>query len=128
MFGNLTGKIKRENISNLRVKEANILVANYEAALIVDVALHELLGHGSGKLFTQDKDGNYNFDYDNVVNPIYTDEKVKTFYKPGESYNKKFGALNSAYEECRADTVAVYLSADVDILDILVGGNRNVYE
>ena len=53
------------------------------------------------------KDGKLNFE--NVVNP-FTNEKVTTFYKPNEHWHAKFGELSGAYEECRADSVALYLS------------------
>jgi len=49
----------------------------------VIVALHELIGHGAGKLFYENKDGSLNFNKDNTINPL-TGEKVTTFYKPNE--------------------------------------------
>lgn len=44
-------------------------------AFEVCVALHELLGHGSGKLFKKEANGSFNFDAAEVLN-FETNEKV----------------------------------------------------
>lgn len=85
-------------------------------SLEICVGLHELLGHGSGKFLRRKDDGSLNFDPSKVMNP-FSDEKV-TFYETGENYQTKFTSLGSAYEECRAETVALYLCLNDDVLDI----------
>ena len=82
----------------------------------VQVGLHELLGHGSGKLLMQKSDGSLNFKK-GLINPL-DEQPVNKFYEKGESYDSKFTSLGSAYEECRAECVGLYLSVDNDVLDI----------
>lgn len=83
----------------------------------VQVGIHELLGHGSGKLLTELEDGTFNFD--KCSPPVGIDGKpVSTYYKKGETWGSKFGAIAGAYEECRAEAIAMYLITNRELLNI----------
>jgi len=81
------------------------------AAFELQVGLHELLGHGSGKLLYP---GNHPED---LVNPL-TSKPVNKTYEKGETYDSVFTSMGSSYEECRAECVGLYLSCDEEALDI----------
>lgn len=112
------GTPKPENIIFTKQSDVDLMVKYYKPSLFVIVALHELLGHGTGKLFCRDKEGKYNFDYE-MVHPI-TGKEITTFYNINETWHSKFGEISSGYEECRADGVALYLSCFQESLDILI--------
>jgi dipeptidyl-peptidase-3 len=75
----------------------------------VQVGLHELLGHGCGKILQETSPGMYNFDHKNPpVSPI-TGKPITSYYKPGETWGSVFGGMGPSYEECRAESVAMSL-------------------
>ena len=88
--------------------DSELICEHGKDALLLQVALHELVGHGTGKLFTKKDNGEINFNKD-AVNP-FNGEAITTFYLEKETWSQKFGKLHSGYEECRADTVALYLA------------------
>jgi hypothetical protein len=80
----------------------------------VQVGLHELLGHGCGKILQETSPGVYNFDHKNPpISPI-TQKPITSYYKPGETWGSVFGGMGPSYEECRAESVAMSLVSTSD--------------
>ena len=70
----------------------------------IQLACHELLGHGVGKLNYRGDDGKC----PSWTDPI-TNESFESCYEKDETWTTKFGSMATSYEECRADTCALYL-------------------
>lgn len=84
----------------------------------ITTAIHELIGHGTGKLLSETTPGNYNFDKNKPpINPL-TGEAVTSHYLPGQTWTSVFGKLAGTVEECRAILVSEYLMDDKNLLDI----------
>jgi dipeptidyl-peptidase-3 len=112
----ISAQSPNEKYPFIRSEDLQLYVKYRNLSFEVQVGTHEL-GHGTGKLFSEDEQGKLNFDIESVINPL-TNEPVKTWYKPGQNFNSKFRSIASSYEECRAECIALSLSPHQDILNI----------
>lgn len=119
----LSAKAPNEPIPFINEKDLEVYRRCRDAAFEVQVGIHELLGHGTGKLLQETAPGEYNFDKSNPpISPV-TGKPISTWYKPGQTWSSVFGAIASSYEECRAECVAMALSCDFSILKIFGFGD-----
>lgn len=119
----LAAKGPNEPIPFIHANDLEVYQANRDAAFEVQVGIHELLGHGTGKLLQETSPGVFNFDHKTPpVSPI-TGKPITTYYKPHETWGSVFGPTASSYEECRAECVAMALACDFAILQIFGFGN-----
>eukprot|EP01133_Synstelium_polycarpum_P008019 gene8019-9421_t len=116
-LGNVIAARKQEHVTFIEDKDQDMFNKLMADAFEVQVAIHESLGHGTGKLFMRDENGKVNYDEATTVNPLTNGPIGKNeVYLPGETYDGKFKSLGSAFEECRAECVGIFLSVNRDIL------------
>eukprot|EP00927_Polykrikos_kofoidii_P044581 TRINITY_DN38509_c0_g1_i1.p1 TRINITY_DN38509_c0_g1~~TRINITY_DN38509_c0_g1_i1.p1 ORF type:complete len:688 (-),score=112.04 TRINITY_DN38509_c0_g1_i1:21-2084(-) len=94
--------------------DAELFSNMYAEADQVLTGLHELIGHGSGKLLQEGEDGSRNYPAGELMNPC-TGRVVDSHYLPGQTYGSVFGSVASAMEECRAECVSLFLGVHPDI-------------
>ncbi|VDK84507.1 unnamed protein product [Dibothriocephalus latus] len=107
-------------------KDKQCYLTNVGQAFEIQVGLHELLGHGSGKLFRRQDDGSFNFR--SSVRDLLTGGDLTYWYEPGETWDSKFSSLASPFEECRAECVGIYLCDVADVFKIFDPENKYISE
>ncbi|XP_051960515.1 dipeptidyl peptidase 3-like [Xyrauchen texanus] len=108
---------QKDKLTFLEEKDKDMYIKWKGPSFEVQVGLHELLGHGSGKLFVQNDKGHFNFEQTAVRNPE-TGELISSWYKGNETWDSKFSTIASSYEECRAECVGLYLCLNKQVLRI----------
>lgn len=99
MEGNvLSAKAPDEKIPFIKDGDLEVYKKYRDASFEVQVGLHELTGHGCGKLLQETAPGEYNFDVKNPPISPLTEKPVTTWYKPGQTWGSVFGGLAGAYE------------------------------
>ena len=124
-LGNVLGAASPpgEPVPFIRAADQPLYAALKDRAFELQVGLHELLGHGCGKLLQESAPGVFNFDpAAPPVSPV-DGAPVTTWYKPGETWGSVMGGMGPSYEECRAECVAMSLCPDYGILRIFGVGD-----
>ncbi|KAM0287009.1 hypothetical protein ACHAQH_000694 [Verticillium albo-atrum] len=122
----LSAKAPNEKIPFISEADLAIYQKYRDPAFEVQVGLHELTGHGCGKLLQETSPGTFNFDKENPPISPLTNKPVTTWYKPGQTWGSVFGSLAASYEECRAELVAMYLGCEFSALKIFGFGDGSV--
>jgi dipeptidyl-peptidase III len=82
------------------------------------VVLHELLGHGTGKMMCQLDSTDFNFDIQSPPFDPFTGEAISSWYLPGQMWTGQFADLATTVDECRAELVGAYLMDDLELLSL----------
>jgi dipeptidyl-peptidase-3 len=88
----------------------------YHVLRFITTSIHELLGHGTGKLLAETAPGVFNFDSDRVPINTLTGKSIQSWYKPGQTWTSVFEKLSGTVEECRAMLISYYLAESKDML------------
>ncbi|KAI2629742.1 putative dipeptidylpeptidase III [Hypoxylon sp. NC1633] len=122
----LSAKAPDEKIPFIRDEDLEVYKRYRDDAFEVQVGLHELTGHGCGKLLQEVSRGRFNFDKANPPISPLTGKPITTWYERGQTWGSLFGSWAGAYEECRAELVAMYLSCEFPVLKIFGFGDGSV--
>lgn len=102
----LYAKMHGGKIPFIKDSDLDLYQGNDDIAWEILTNLHELFGHGCGKLLQETSPGQYNFDIKNPPISPLTGEPITTWYKPVQTWGSVFGDISCSYEECRAECIA----------------------
>lgn len=97
--------------------EASIFQKHKYPAYYIWVVLHELLGHGTGKLMAEE-DGQCNFNTSSPPLSPLDKKSITSWYQSGQTWTGVFGDLATTVDECRAELVGAYLMDDLELLSL----------
>ncbi|KAJ5090973.1 hypothetical protein N7532_009657, partial [Penicillium argentinense] len=112
-----------EKIEWIPESQAYSYRAHASTCFFLQLVLHELIGHGCGKLLQETSPGIFNFDRDSMpIDPFGDGKPIQTWYGENESPESAFGGVATAYTECLAEGIGLYLMSVPSVLEILVPG------
>jgi len=106
----LRAVVPKDKVKFLSDEASDFYKKTFGSAWDIGVGIHELLGHGSGRVLVEGS-----FDPEKVISPL-TGKPVTTWYKAGQTYDSVFKARASPMEECRAESVSLVLSVEPEVL------------
>ncbi|KAK4220726.1 peptidase family M49-domain-containing protein [Podospora fimiseda] len=112
LFWNLmTIRLESRPVSRyIHPSETEPLKTHTQTINFITTSLHELIGHGSGKLLSETAPNVYNFDINHPpINPL-TNRPIELWYKPGQTWTSVFGKLATTVEKCRANLISYYIA------------------
>jgi dipeptidyl-peptidase-3 len=98
--------------------EEPIYRATFPIASFITTSIHELIGHGSGKLLSETSPGKHNFDIRNPPIDSLTGKPITAWYKHTETWTSVFGDIATSVEECRATLISYFLVDNRRLLEI----------
>jgi dipeptidyl-peptidase-3 len=94
----LSAKAAKEKTTFIQPHDLAVYDKYRGEAFEIQVGIHELLGHGSGKLLAEEKPGIFNFDKTSPPLSPLTGKPITTWYKPGETWGSIFKSCAASYE------------------------------
>ncbi len=123
-LSNAYPKMKITDLKFAPEGDKELMVKIGQASYNLHVGCHELLGHGTGKIFKKNENDTFNFDNLKTINPL-TNSVVDSFYTGNQTFESKFGDICRSYEECRADLCGLFFCFFKDIHTIFEVDEEN---